>query len=96
MAGTALVYPGWKYINWGVHIQTHPFQVTGMGAVYVPWAVVPLLTIVVVTFLFLVMRTYLLRGEDPFHTVSWVSAAELLACTWMHCCCSMHVLESTG
>lgn len=74
MAGTAMVYPGWKYINWGVHIQSQPLIVTGVGAVYVPWCTVPLLTVVVVTFLFLILRTCLMRGEDPFHNVLWVSA----------------------
>ena len=77
MAGTALVYPGWQCINWGVHLQSAPFVVTGIGAVYVPWAVVPLLTVVLVTFLFLVLRTFLMRGDDPFHQVLWVSIVKI-------------------
>lgn len=73
LAGTALVYPGWKYIIWGVHITKAPIVVSGMGAVYVPWATVPLMTAVLVTLIFLTMRTFLMRGEDPFHKVLWVN-----------------------
>ncbi len=75
MAGTALVYPGWKYVNWGVSFSQHPDIVSGMGAVYLPWALVPPMTVVIVTFIFLVMRTYLVRGDDPFHQVLWVRDA---------------------
>lgn len=75
MAGTALIYPGWKEVNWGVHITQNPIVVSGMGAVYVPWVAVPWLTIVIVIFIFLVMRTYLMRGEDPFHQTLWVRVA---------------------
>ncbi|KAL0025852.1 hypothetical protein WJX79_006740 [Trebouxia sp. C0005] len=71
MAGTALVYPGWTYMNWGVHITANPMVVSGMGAVYIPWATVPVMTVVIVTFIFLVMRTFLMRGDDPFHVVLW-------------------------
>ena len=84
MAGTALVYPGWKYINWGVHITEHPMVVSGMGAVCIPRATVPVMTVVIVTFIFLVMRTFLMRGDDPFHVVLWVRMP-LLFCRALQC-----------
>ena len=91
MAGTALVYPGWKYINWGVHITEHPMVVSGTGAVYIPWATVPVMTIVIVTFIFLVMQTFLMRGADPFHVVLWVRMP-LLFRRALHCAtCADHV-----
>ena len=77
MVGIALVYPGWKYINWGVHPRTSASDwslVPGLGAAYVPWGTVPVLTVVVATFFFLILRTFMMRGEDPFHKVLWVSA----------------------
>ena len=72
LAGTALVYPGWTHLNWGLHLTEHPRTYNGMGDVYTPWAVVPVLTTVIVVFIFLTMRTYLMRGEDPFHQTLWV------------------------
>lgn len=90
MAGTALVYPGWTYMNWGVHITANPMVVSGMGAVYIPWATVPVMTVVIVTFIFLVMRTFLMRGDDPFHVVLWVRIRPLL-CRALHCAlCADH------
>ena len=84
MVGIALVYPGWKYINWGGHPRSSASSwslVPGLGAVYVPWGTVPVLTILLVTFFFLILRMFLMRGEDPFHKVLWVSTAI------MPCCC---------
>ncbi|DBA79747.1 hypothetical protein WJX77_003194 [Trebouxia sp. C0004] len=71
MAGTALIYPGWRYVNWGVHITDNPMVLSGMGAVYIPWATVPVMAMIIVTFIFLVMRTFLMRRDDPFHIVLW-------------------------
>lgn len=78
MIGVALVYPGWNYLNWGSYPRTAASAwslIPGLGAVYVPWVTVPVLTVVIVTFVFLMSRTFLMRGEDPFHKVLWVSAA---------------------
>lgn len=91
MAGTALIYPGWRYVNWGVHITDHPMVVSGMGAVYIPWATVPVMTIVIVTFIFLVMRTFLMRGDDPFHVVLWVRMLRSLCCALHFALCAHHV-----
>ncbi len=100
MAGTALVYPGWRYINWGIHITENPMVVSGMAAVYVPWATVPVMTVVIVTFIFLVMRTFLMRGDDPFHVVLWVrmcplsSIALCIVCTPCKLVCSSPALRT--
>ena len=56
--------------------------VSGMGAVYIPWATVPVMTVVIVTFMFQVMRTFLMRGDDPFHVVLWV---RMRLCSVAHC-----------
>ena len=65
--------------------------VSGMGAVYIPWATVPVMTVVIVTFMFLVMRTFLMRGDDPFHVVLWVRM-RLLLCRTLHCAlCADHI-----
>lgn len=82
MIGTALVYPGWKYINWGFHSQISASawsRIPGVGAVYMAWATIPLMTVVIVTFFFLALRTFLMRGEDSFHKVLWVSMASMLS-----------------
>ncbi|DBB04960.1 TPA: hypothetical protein ACH3X3_010239 [Trebouxia sp. C0006] len=94
MAGTALVSPGWKYINWGVHITEHPMVVSGMGAVYIPWATVPVMTIVIVTFIFLVMRTFLMRGDDPFHVVLWCAPGIACATTIINAAYLLFTLSS--
>ena len=74
LVGTGLVYPGWNHLYWGLHLTEHPRTYSGMGDVYTPWAVVPVLTTVIVVVMFLTMRTYLMRGEDPFHHTLWVTS----------------------
>lgn len=68
-----MVYPGLKSINFGGGdaLSSPPF-LTGLGPVFLTWIVAPLLTLTLVTGVFLIMRTWLLRGEDPFHKVIWV------------------------
>ena len=71
--GVSLVYPGFNSINFGGKntLSTPPF-LSGLGPVFLTWGIAPLLSLTCVTALFLIMRAWLLRGEDPFHKVIWV------------------------
>ena len=74
--GVALIYPGFKSINFGskTALSSPPF-LSGLGPVYLTWGIAPLLSLTCVTALFLILRTWLLRGEDPFHKVIWVRSS---------------------
>ena len=72
--GAAFVFPGVATIDGGAGLSQPPF-LSGLGPVFLTWLVGPMLSLTSVTLLFLLMRTCLLRGEDPFHKVLWVSIA---------------------
>ena len=69
--GAAFVFPGVGDIDGGTSLSAPPF-LSGLGPVFLIWLVAPTLTLTLVILLFLMMRTYVMRGEDPFHKVLWV------------------------
>ncbi len=69
--GAAFVFPGVGHIDGGTSLSAPPF-LSGLGPVFLIWLVAPTLTLTLVILLFLMMRTYVMRGEDPFHKVLWV------------------------
>ncbi|DBB04957.1 TPA: Na+/Pi symporter [Trebouxia sp. C0006] len=72
--GAAFVFPGVGDIDGGTSLSAPPF-LSGLGPVFLIWLVAPTLTLTLVILLFLMMRTYVMRGEDPFHKVLWVMPA---------------------
>lgn len=73
LIGAAFVFPGVGTIDAGTTLSKPPF-LSGLGPVFLVWLVAPFMALTLVTFVFLVLRTSLLRGEDPFHKVLWVRA----------------------
>ena len=72
LAGSALIFPGSDSIDWGMQTQKSPPFVSGLGPVWVSWAVMPLVSCACVAILMLCFRG-ILRTEDSFHEVVWVS-----------------------
>ncbi|DBA79742.1 hypothetical protein WJX77_004526 [Trebouxia sp. C0004] len=72
--GAAFVFPGVGDIDGGTSLSAPPF-LSGLGPVFLIWLVAPTLTLTLVILMFLMMRTYVMRGEDPFHKVLWVMPA---------------------
>lgn len=69
--GAALVFPGASSINFG-HSQKTPPWLSGVGAILMSWLWCPLLSALLVTSSFLLIRTLVFRGEDAFHKALWV------------------------
>ncbi len=85
--GAAFVFPGVGDIDGGTSLSAPPF-LSGLGPVFLIWLVAPTLTLTLVILLFLMMRTYVMRGEDPFHKVLWVRLPMLpTACHGPHMPC---------
>ena len=70
--GAAFIFPGVSNIDGGTSLSAPPF-LSGLGPIFLIWLVAPTLTLMLVILLFLLIRTCLMRGEDPFHKVLWVS-----------------------
>jgi len=88
--GAAFVFPGVGDIDGGTSLSAPPF-LSGLGPVFLIWLVAPTLTLTLVILLFLIMRTYVMRGEDPFHKVLWVRLPMLpIACHGPKCHAGMH------
>lgn len=73
LIGATFVFPGVSTIDAGTTLSKPPF-LSGLGPVFLVWLTAPLMALTLVAFAFLVLRTSLLRGEDPFHKVLWVRA----------------------
>lgn len=73
LAGATFVFPGVRCLDGGKWLSAPPF-LSGLGPAFLVWLIAPLMTLTLVTLAFLILRTCLLRGEDPFHKVLWVRA----------------------
>lgn len=73
LIGATFVFPGVSTLDAGTSLNKPPF-LSGLGPVFLVWLTGPLMTLTLVTTTFLILRTLLLRGEDPFHKVLWVRA----------------------
>ena len=69
--GAALVFPGASSIKFGEPLKTPPF-LTGVGPVLLAWLWSPVLSALLVTSSFLLIRSLVFRGEDAFHKALWV------------------------
>lgn len=72
LAGSTLIFPGGNKIDWGTPSQKGPPFVSGLGPLWIAYAVMPLITFACVAFLMLRFRRFM-RAEDSFHEVVWVS-----------------------
>ncbi|KAL3161411.1 hypothetical protein ABBQ32_010301 [Trebouxia sp. C0010 RCD-2024] len=70
LTGATFVFPGMRFLDGGKWLSEPPF-LTGLGPAFLVWLIAPLMTLTLVTLAFLLLRTCLLRGEDPFHKVLW-------------------------
>lgn len=77
LIGASFVFPGVHTIDGGTSLSTPPF-LSGLGPVFLVWLIAPAMALTLVPLVFLLLRTCLLRGEDPFHKVLWVRVAQLL------------------
>ena len=87
LIGATFVFPGVSMLDGGTTLSKPPF-LSGLGPVFLVWLTGPLMTLTLATTLFLILRTFLLRGEDPFHKVLWVRA---FAAKHASCTVQMHV-----
>ena len=71
LIGATFVFPGVHLLDAGTTLSKPPF-LSGLGPVFLVWLTAPLMALTLVTTVFLILRTFLLRGEDPFHKVLWV------------------------
>ncbi|KAL3134291.1 Na+/Pi symporter [Trebouxia sp. C0009 RCD-2024] len=66
--GAAFIYPGLKVISSeGVTQPSTSFLI----GVLLTWCIAPMLSLTLGAAVFLVVRTWIIRGEDPFHKVIW-------------------------
>ena len=76
LIGASFVFPGVHTIDGGTSLSTPPF-LSGLGPVFLVWLTAPAMALTLVPLVFLLLRTCLLRGEDPFHKVLWVRVVPL-------------------
>lgn len=72
LVGTACLYPGPDTVDFGSPLLEKPPYLSGLGPVYMSWMFVPTLALICVALFFLTLRTFALRGDDPFYSVLWV------------------------
>ena len=69
--GATFVFPGANQLNAGGTSLVPPY-LTGVGAVFIVWAIAPFLTMCTTSAFYLWNRKMIFRTEDPFHRALWV------------------------